>query len=942
MADEKSLQDLERLTQDIIGRFEEALNVSKTSDLSSLVNDINKSLDKQVGIIQNINKLSSDHQKKTTQESQSVKKTTSEISKQSKLYGDILSSNEDISDNWENIIKKSATFKKNYDEINKSQKKHLIDLNLAVQKDKKLTESTFKRLKGVGDSQKKILSKKTGKSTKTPQFINVQGIRSSQLDIESLSGGKPYLASHPELGVPLGLFNTKDEPTGSSRVNAIKKYGTSGSLGTDIPQYADDLSSTKLQKPKLYTDEDLKSVGDAGSLIMKKIAAQLTAKYTEFITQIIGTVNQFGDKLEDFAGTADESIKSSIQAAGSLINSEKWEDMFDKEGNPLTRAAFFAESMYDAQKELNDEGINYNIEALGELQKAFSDYNVTNVLMGKKDLKNLAYIQTTFGLAASDAAEMQSEFMDIGLGSQDIIEYSKDLSNDARKFGVSATKLLKDLPKFLKNATSYRFRGGVKDMEKMQIYAARTKSNIESAYGIMDQAMSIEGAVDLASQLQVMGGAFTDISSIDLFSKALSDPEGFMKEITGRFRADQKLISYGGIDKETGEFKMSAQGFLRTRAFQKMEGFKEYDIEKIVIQAAKEDYIRQQLTTGVNKTSFLGYTKDEQDQIVANIAQGSTKQLNLTGQKINSLIDFSKTVLDEANKNLDIGVKTADGIMSTKDYAEINKTTVALQSQMLGTIDDVKTGLQQMKPILMGIGETILNVGLLSFQTPFYRAVEVLKDYVGLTTQEVILMYDLVKDGTLTKGLMGLADYALTLIGQGGSDSDDNKRKQELIDELKSPIDKKTGEKKSWTRQALDENATKSITNPYESRFDKYGGLLEAGGGIVMGSSHAMGGVRGMGRFNNVEVEGGEAIINKRSTAAFLPLLSKLNELGGGDALTTDKFNGGNTGNEKTINLNIDGKLNYNSNNKESGFELMELAKDLQDLTNGKSFDGAY
>ena len=35
-----------------------------------------------------------------------------------------------------------------------------------------------------------------------------------QLFIERiLSGAKAYLASHPELGVPIGIFNTKDEPT---------------------------------------------------------------------------------------------------------------------------------------------------------------------------------------------------------------------------------------------------------------------------------------------------------------------------------------------------------------------------------------------------------------------------------------------------------------------------------------------------------------------------------------------------------------------------------------------------------------------------------------------------------------------------------------------------------------------------------------------------------
>ena len=50
-----------------------------------------------------------------------------------------------------------------------------------------------------------------------------------QLFIEHiLSGGIPYIAFHPELGVPIGIFNTKDEPNYNSRVNSIKRMGKYG------------------------------------------------------------------------------------------------------------------------------------------------------------------------------------------------------------------------------------------------------------------------------------------------------------------------------------------------------------------------------------------------------------------------------------------------------------------------------------------------------------------------------------------------------------------------------------------------------------------------------------------------------------------------------------------------------------------------------------------
>lgn len=61
-----------------------------------------------------------------------------------------------------------------------------------------------------------------------------------------------------------------------------------------------------------------------------------------------------------------------------------------------------------------------------------------------------------------------------------------------------------------------------------------------------------------------------------------------------------------------------------------------------------------------------------------------------------------------------------------------------------------------------------------------------------------------------------------------------------------------------------------------------------ARGRYVQGPSHANGGVQ-------LEVEGGEAVINKRSTSMFLPLLSALNQLGGGVPFTKPGSDGGYT-----------------------------------------------
>ena len=57
--------------------------------------------------------------------------------------------------------------------------------------------------------------------------------------------------------------------------------------------------------------------------------------------------------------------------------------------------------------------------------------------------------------------------------------------------------------------------------------------------------------------------------------------------------------------------------------------------------------------------------------------------------------------------------------------------------------------------------------------------------------------------------------------------------------------------------------------------------VSKARGGMVHGSSHQMGGVQfGRGGIPSLELEGGEAVINKHNTARFRPLLSAINSHG--------------------------------------------------------------
>ena len=72
--------------------------------------------------------------------------------------------------------------------------------------------------------------------------------------------------------------------------------------------------------------------------------------------------------------------------------------------------------------------------------------------------------------------------------------------------------------------------------------------------------------------------------------------------------------------------------------------------------------------------------------------------------------------------------------------------------------------------------------------------------------------------------------------------------------------------------------AATGIAQTLKARAEMDNALKAARGGILNAPSHAQGGIV---LSNGVEAEGGEAIINKRSTAAFAPLLSEINSFNG-------------------------------------------------------------
>jgi len=97
-------------------------------------------------------------------------------------------------------------------------------------------------------------------------------------------------------------------------------------------------------------------------------------------------------------------------------------------------------------------------------------------------------------------------------------------------------------------------------------------------------------------------------------------------------------------------------------------------------------------------------------------------------------------------------------------------------------------------------------------------------------------------------------------------------------------------------------------------------------GGLLKGNSHAQGGIKGTGAFNNIEVEGGEFIVNKRATMQNLPFLQKINQ-------TFEA--GGTLGKPATQMFNEGVQSEINKNNLVEAFKSVNLQIGVVDVVEG-------
>ena len=605
-----------------------------------------------------------------------------------------------------------------------------------------------------------------------------------QLYIEGLlSGGIPYVAYHPELGVPIGIFNTKDEPDYNSRVRNIIKMGKRGNI-------------TSLLIAKIFNISD-----PIPSFIDDDLSP-------EEMRKLITKLNEANDKLRDSQGrynndlmnTAEEwkGIKSMIDESGNVLAG--FANMIANTGQQMAAFTLNTREQYEVSEKIAKEykttalnlGLNtkqgaklaetfkkasvfvarygMDVADLREIYSSLADTSGRIQFLSTDELENLSMMTAAFKMSTQDAGEIADRFQMMGVN----IEHLEDTFNDARAMGLNSQKVISNLEQNFASMQRMSFRGGVKAMTEMAKLATDMRLSVSSMLGMAEKFYNPENAIEAAAELQLMGGdiaaAFGD--PFETMYLARNKPEELAKRVQSM---TENMVEF---NEKTGEYTLPAEAQQQLSFMAEKLSLSKDEVIDMAYQTSKLKDVKE---------AFGGSTmfNDDEQSAIAQMAQFKDGEWKVTVGDEELSLDDSK--LKQAVED---GMLIADDQEPMEKMVDASFTTNELLTNIL---EEFKTGIS-ISTDLYDVGERIMQKSIDEFSAGSKESIKNMMEEVKKAQEgegsNTILKKIMSKEtqeswgedlGEQTKKAFQFVNAAITGEGEGGLLDALNKFREKVI-----------------------------------------------------------------------------------------------------------------------------------------------------------------
>ena len=248
---------------------------------------------------------------------------------------------------------------------------------------------------------------------------------------------------------------------------------------------------------------------------------------------------------------------------------------------------------------------NISTEELLEAQSNYIKASGRNIRLDNADQENIAAMHKMGG-SGNELAALYDNF---GVSMEETAGHVGKMFSDASKQGLSFEKYSDNVAKNIKIAQNYTFKNGLKGLESMAKKATAMKMDMQQVAALADKVSTVEGAIDVSAQLQVLGGPFAQLADpLGMLNEGLNDMEGLQDRLI-------KMVGgLGSFDKETGEVKVSAFNKQRIKAASQAMGVSYDTIMESVNAQARRGEISKQIAASATASGF----NDDMKELIMN------------------------------------------------------------------------------------------------------------------------------------------------------------------------------------------------------------------------------------------------------------------------------------------------------------------------------------
>jgi len=310
------------------------------------------------------------------------------------------------------------------------------------------------------------------------------------------------------------------------------------------------------------------------------------------------------------------------------------------------------------------QGMGYSFDELADTAISATKETGRFFTLNESVMENMAVTSRAFVGDMKEMGPILRSFELVGIGAEKTLENINAGGKSSLTLGLNIRKTTEEFQKNIGKINQYGFENGVQGLNRMVQKSVEFRMNMQNVFDIADKVMSPEKAIDLAANLQVLGGAIGSLGDpFQMMYMATNNVEGLQDALIG---AAESLAVYS---EENGKFEISGVNLRRARAMAEELGMSYQDLAQTAIAAAERTSASQDIIAS-------GVSADEkQIEFLTNLAR--------MGKDGKMVIEVPTILQEQLGKTIaleDLNQTTANAILENqKAFEKMDPKDIALE-----------------------------------------------------------------------------------------------------------------------------------------------------------------------------------------------------------------------------------------------------------------------